>query len=73
MESTSRAKRTFEASSDRARRSGLYTLSSVCFYISLKSLAREMGPNKSLGLDGLLVKQGRRPRPNCAIQDVTEE
>ena len=49
VESTSRAKRAFEASSDRARRAGLYTLSSVRFHISLKSLAREKGEKQESG------------------------
>ena len=73
MASTSRAKRAFEVSRDRARRPGLYALSSVCFHISLKSLAREKGTNKSLGLSVFLVKQGNQPQPNWAIEDVTEE
>ena len=72
MESTVRAKRVFEASSDKARRAGPYDLSLVCFHIGLKSLVREKGANKSLGLAVVLVKQGNQPRPNWAISDVTE-
>ena len=57
----------FQASSDRARRAGLDALSSVCFHIRLKSLAREKGTNKRLGLAVFLVKQGNQPRPNWVI------